>query len=95
MGRRGDRAIKPFGIIVNFTDRTIKGLRPPGDEIKLTYVNEMSIGLNSTVGGSWTFSGSIDRVTGELQATETQKLSQSETLTAYILLKCKPTQRML
>jgi hypothetical protein len=84
-----------LGIIVNLADRTVKGFGKDTDEVKVDSVNETVITfLGETVlpGTSdyWTLSGKIDRVTGNLRATE--KVGRIGT---YVYsLTCKPTQRM-
>jgi hypothetical protein len=61
-----------MGVIVNFSDRTVQGLGVPGiDTVEITSVTETHVGFSTPIisNPSWTASGSIDRVTGDLEAT--------------------------
>jgi hypothetical protein len=70
-----------MGLILNFTNRTVQGFGTPGlidYPIKITAWNEVTV----TFQGSHTLSptrlntwGTIDRVTGDLQATSTQTMA--------------------
>jgi hypothetical protein len=94
LGQKTDPISK--GIIVNFADRTVHGFGYPGASdrfdypVKITGMNEVIIafhGLNHDASES--ISGSIDRVTGDVEA-------RNDTPSAILVytLKCKPTQRM-
>jgi hypothetical protein len=86
-----------MGLIVNFTNHTVKGTARWGpflfdDEIPITQSNEDTVtfrGLSKFLG--MTISGSMDRVTGDvgMLALETGRDGYYD-----YLLKCKPTQRM-
>jgi hypothetical protein len=97
-----DSKPKPIsmGIIVNFTDRTVKGfgMSNIGDLVKVDSANETTIAFSgSSPRGGWTIHGSIDRVTGALEAGS--QLWDANTPSNVIIgtgysLKCKPAQRM-
>jgi hypothetical protein len=84
-----------IGFIVNFANRTVKGTGRWGpflfdDEIPITDSNEDTVvfrGFSKFLG--MTISGSMDRVTGDVRMTATEKKGAFD----YVL-KCKPTQRM-
>jgi hypothetical protein len=93
-----------MGIIINFTARTIQGFGTPGRDaylVKITGTDDVTV----TFGGSadWgpsmhnSISGSIDRVTGDMNAysvaTDPQQAGKIIVSTTYAL-KCRPTQRM-
>ncbi len=92
-----------MGIIVNFTNRTVQGFGHPGFgglmdfPVKITAWNEVTVafeGKNQVIEKS--INGSIDRVTGDMEATSTSfNLKTNKTLssTSYAL-KCRPAQRM-
>jgi hypothetical protein len=82
-----------MGLVVNFTAGTVQGFP------HLQYVPIIKItGMNETTvefGGSndyWSFSGTIDRVTGDVQALQNEM--PDVRVSFKYLLKCKPTQRM-
>ena len=89
-----------MGIIVNFTNRTVQGFGSPGlidYPVKITAWNDVTVafyGRHEQMGSS--IRGSIDRVTGDVEATsmvydtKTSKIIAQDTYT----LKCRPTQRM-
>jgi hypothetical protein len=85
-----------MGIIVNFTARTVEGFNPPGGfPVKIDGVNEVMVSFNSYKGG-WRVFGSIDRVTGAVEATielRNQKTGNLVSGNGYAL-KCRPAQRM-
>jgi hypothetical protein len=95
------------GVIVNFGDRTIRGLA--GYLVEITESDDTVIGFSGREQTSYTFQrtdGTMDRVTGDLHMSEKQwekKKPGGTTLTkealalirtTYYELKCKPTQRM-
>jgi hypothetical protein len=92
-----------MGIIVNFTKKTVHGFDNPGMTdfpVNITAVNEVSIAFGGSMSlGSiieTNIMGSIDRVTGDVEATSRSsntKTGKLVTSTSY-LLKCRPTQRM-
>jgi hypothetical protein len=91
------------GIIVNFTNRTVQGFGYPGLSdfpVKITAWNEVTVAFygSNTLGQAVEESirGTIDRVTGDLEATYSSfnlKTKNIGTSTSY-LLKCRPTQRI-
>ena len=80
-----------MGIIVNFTTGAVNGFGLPA---KVTSVDEVTILFD----GSWGYAsvnGSIDRVTGDAEATVIRMTKSGEVLlTTSYALKCKPSQRM-
>ncbi|HWC16394.1 MAG TPA: hypothetical protein VG498_05245 [Terriglobales bacterium] len=82
------------GIIVDFTERTVKGLGTPFDKVEVSSVNEALItfgGPNTDAG--WAFQGSIDRVTGDPEAMGALRGPRGIVGVMVYLLKCKPTER--
>jgi hypothetical protein len=93
-----------MGLIFNFTAGTVQGFSTPDPGFKEVPVNITGIGeVTVTFGGSRRFglgdalahnlSGTIDRVTGDVDAEETITDGKLNTRTTYSL-KCRPTQRM-
>jgi hypothetical protein len=91
-----------MGIIVNFTNRTVQGFGFPGlldYPVKITAWNDVTIAFNgsdSSLGSTSSIVGSIDRVTGDVEATSSlanKKTGRFEPTMSYAL-KCRPTQRM-
>jgi hypothetical protein len=91
-----------MGIIVNFTKNTVQGFGIPGvsdHPVKIRGMNDARIvfdGAHDDGTSAASITGSIDRVTGDVEATDI--LSNTKTgnvisSTSYAL-KCKPTQRM-
>jgi hypothetical protein len=91
-----------MGIIVNFTKNTVQGFGIPGVSdypVKIRGMNDARIVFdgshdNGTLVASIT--GSIDRVTGDVEATDmlsNTKTGNVKSSTSYAL-KCTPTQRM-
>jgi hypothetical protein len=91
-----------MGIIVNFIARTVQGFVSPGFEfpVKITAANDVTIEFSGSqqLGSISLHSifGSIDRVTGEVEATSSltdpktnKSISQTD-----CQLQCRPTQRM-
>jgi hypothetical protein len=75
-----------MGVIVNFAARTVQGF---GYQAEITSMDDVSItfarsGLN----------GTVDRVTGDLEATSVLSGNNKVILAMNYLLKCRPTQRM-
>ena len=84
-----------MGIIVNFTNYTVQGFGYP---VKITDVNEVTVAfegskpLGATVWSAW---GSIDRVTGDVEASSTMTATKTgNILMTNYALKCRPAQRM-
>jgi hypothetical protein len=95
-----------MGIIVNFTNSTVQGFGNPDPNedfpIKITGVNEATIFFqgkrpdNAKAATDRRIEGTIDRVTGDVNATDTLtnlKTSKIAYSTRYSL-KCRPTQRI-
>jgi hypothetical protein len=93
-----------MGIIVNFTNRTVQGFGEPGlvdFPVKIVGINEVTVsfhgenpeGPNPVT--NWSIRGTIDRVTGDVDATSVMNLKTSKIVisTSYAL-KCRPRQRM-
>jgi hypothetical protein len=93
-----------MGIIVDFTNHTVHGFGYPGSSgrfafpVKITGMNEVTVAFHGSESRNQveeSITGSIDRVTGDVEA-RTQ-VSDSKTGILSILryaLKCRPTQRM-
>jgi hypothetical protein len=80
-----------IGVIVNFTARTVQGFEYP---VEITAMDDVVVTFARST--QPTIDGTIDRVTGDLQATFVM-LSMKDNkvlLTNYYLLKCRPAQRM-
>ena len=95
-----------MGIIVNFTNSTVQGFGNPDPNedfpIQITEVNAATISFQGKrpespkAGIDRRIEGTIDRVTGDVNATDTLtnlKTSKIAYSTRYAL-KCRPTQRM-
>jgi hypothetical protein len=91
-----------MGIIVNFTKRTVQGFGSPGFRdypVEITAWNDVTVvfaGSEDTRYSRASITGSIDRVTGDVDATSTvsdAKTGKTIGSTNYAL-KCRPTQRM-
>jgi hypothetical protein len=87
-----------MGIIVNLTDRTVQGFPAPFNyPLKVGYVNDVEVRFGGEDEGlvRSIIVGSIDRVTGDVEATESLIVNKPipEPHKTYEL-KCKPTQRM-
>src|SRR5262249_8688930 len=78
-GQRGEAERLSTGILVNFTDRTVKGLVDP--PVKITTWNEVSVTFRSSYElppSVVTTFGTIDRVTGDLEAFSGQRLADQD-----------------
>jgi hypothetical protein len=90
-----------LGIIVNFADRTVAfGGNADAGNFPVIKIIDISEAVVSFLGGSVPglhISGSIDRVTGDVEATSEATGTENRTIIMRTLysLKCKPTQRML
>ena len=92
-----------MGIIVNFTTRTVQGFGYPDlidVPVRITAANDVTVtfaGSEETLVSVRTgISGSIDRVTGDVYATEviTNTMTNKIVSTMNYELQCRPTQRM-
>src|SRR5262245_10367211 len=92
-----------MGIIVNFTNRTVQGFGIPGFmdyPVKITAWNDVTVVFSGSSDvlkvSTSSITGSIDRVTGDVEATSMvtdTKTHKIVTSTGYAL-KCRPAQRM-
>jgi hypothetical protein len=91
-----------MGLIVSFTAGTVQGFGDPGlldVPIKITGINEVTVSFRGSarvLDSDWSMSGSIDRVTGDVDASQIStdpKTGKMITSSGYSL-KCRPTQRM-
>jgi hypothetical protein len=98
----GQESPYKMSVILNFTDRTVQGFGTPGlldYPVRITGANDVMIvfgGSQEMAGSVASTQGSIDRVTGDLEAATTltdQKTSKTYSTTTYSL-QCKPAQRM-
>jgi len=108
----GEEEKKPepisMGIIVNFTNSTVRGFGNPDSKygedfpVKITGANDVTISFRGErpdkpkAVTSRMIIGTIDRVTGDVNADDTQtnlKTSKIAYSTRYAL-KCRPAQRM-
>jgi hypothetical protein len=104
-----DAKPEPFSmsLIVNSTAGTVQGFGVPGlrdPPVRITGINEVTVAFGGSTAASapvpglsnWSLNGTIDRVTGEVEASEMAtdaKTGNRIYLTSYSL-KCRPTQRM-
>jgi hypothetical protein len=79
-----------MGVIVNFTARTVQGFVYP---VEITLMDDVSVTFSRS-NRYRSIEGTIDRVTGDLQATDVLSGNNKIILTTYYLLKCRPAQRM-
>jgi hypothetical protein len=104
-----DAKPEPFSmsLIVNFTAGTVQGFGTPGfsdPPVKITGINEVTVAFGGStqaparvLGNSdWSLNGTIDRITGEVEANEilTDAQTGKKFASTSYSLKCRPTQRM-
>jgi hypothetical protein len=92
-----------MGIIVDFTNRTVQGFGFPDSHdfpVKITGMNEVTVAFHGSneagkgpISPDMSITGSIDRVTGDVEARSATSSDTSLTILRYAL-KCRPTQRM-
>jgi hypothetical protein len=91
-----------MGIIVNFATRTVQGFGHPGlldYPVKITGANDVTVAFSGSHDDGTSISsisGTIDRVTGTVEATSaliSRKTHEIQMSTTYDL-QCRPTQRM-
>ena len=93
-----------MSIIFNFTTRTVQGINSPAFPelnypIKITGADDVAVafrGSGQVLHAEASTSGTIDRITGDLEFTEMSvdpKTSRVTSQTNYAL-KCRPAQRM-
>jgi hypothetical protein len=83
------------GIIINFTNRTVQGLA--SYPVTITADNAAMAtfsGQDKDENAAYSIGGSIDRVTGDLEATERAYNEHKILFVQSYSLQCKPTQRM-
>jgi hypothetical protein len=91
-----------MGIIVNFTKRTVQGFGHPGlidYPVQITAWNDVTVafrGSHAFANQQLSITGSIDRVTGDVEATDlsTDTKTHKTVSSLQYTLKCRPTQRM-
>jgi hypothetical protein len=92
-----------MGIVVDFTNQTIQGFGTPGHPsdfpLKITGMNEVTIsfgGSSRVLAADWSINGTIDRVTGDVEASSIQTNVKTTIVISWLsyALKCRPTQRM-
>ena len=90
-----------MGLIIDFTTKTVAGFDRvlpsfSAGRVKITVVDSTRIGFSGTAGNGAAIFGTVDRITGDVEAAtehwnyETNKLQWAKGYS----LKCKPTQRM-
>jgi hypothetical protein len=93
-----------MSVIFNFTTRTVQGFNSPATPwvsypIKITGSDDVAVafgGSGQVLRAEQSISGTIDRITGDLEFTETlvdPKTNKIISQTNYAL-KCRPAQRM-
>jgi hypothetical protein len=90
-----------MGIIVNFMARTVTGFEDDYP-VTITAFDDLHIEFSGSRGGSgrhWTIVGSMDRVTGDMEAVWTTwdltpELKHKLQWSQQFVLKCRPAQRM-
>lgn len=100
---------EPFSmsLIISFTAGTVQGFGTPGfsdPPVKITGINDVTVAFGGStqaparvLGNSdWSLNGTIDRVTGEVEANEilTDAQTGKKFASTSYSLKCRPTQRM-
>jgi hypothetical protein len=85
------------GIVINLTKRTLEGLETVWSiPVEITSVNEATIafrGANRSEYGEQSIYGTIDRVTGDLEAGVSRLNAASVRTSLLYSLKCRPAQR--
>jgi hypothetical protein len=89
-----------MGLIIDFTTKTVAGFERVfptfTGTVKIIIVDNTSIGFSGTDGGGGAVFGTVDRITGDVEAaTEhwNQETNKLQWATVYSL-QCKSTQRM-
>jgi hypothetical protein len=83
-----------MGIIVNFTKRTVQGFEDDYP-VKITGWNDVTVAFSGEDRKGAQTMGSIDRVTGAVEATSMVINAKGEvTYSLKYSLKCRPAQRM-
>jgi hypothetical protein len=96
-----------MSLSINFTAGTVQGFGVPGlrdPPVRITGINDVIVAFGGSTTASapvlglsdWSLNGTIDRVSGEAEASEMAtdaKTGKAVYSTSYSL-KCRPTQRM-
>src|SRR5262245_42730767 len=89
-----------MGLIIDFTTKTVAGFERvfpsfTADQVKITVVDNTSVGFSGTDGRGGTVFGTVNHITGGVEATTEHwdEMNKLQWATLYSL-KCKPTQRM-
>jgi len=95
-----------MGIVVNFNAGTVQGFSDPGASpkgsdfpLRIAGMNEATISFSGAnpnyYGVYWSIRGTIDRVTGDVEATSQQTQLQTTKIISLLVysLKCRPMQR--
>jgi hypothetical protein len=85
-----------MGLRVNFTAGTVQGFVVTGSldvPIKITGMDKTTVAFAGSSGSDWSLLGSIDRVTGEVEALYMKTVGTGPLLSINYALKCRPTQR--
>src|SRR5262245_46605806 len=97
-GGIGDTGPVSMGLIVNLTTRTVHGFREQFQtdgsdaQLKITEVKESILVLRGQMGSIIDLSGFMDRMTGDMTVTATQR--PPVVFSKTYSLKCRPAQRM-
>jgi hypothetical protein len=88
-----------MGIIVNFMARTVTGGFEDDYPVTITAFDDLHISFSGSRGNRWIIEGSMDRVTGDMQASWTtwdltRDLKYEVAWSQLLALKCRPAQRM-
>ena len=91
-----------MGLIVNFNAGTVEGIDVgPNIPVKITGINEVTVAFGGSgryLVGNLMMSGTIDRVTGDVDAEETMTDAKTGKMLGggrdTYSLKCRPTQRL-
>jgi hypothetical protein len=88
-----------LGLLVDFTNKTVKGFPFFAPELKITEVNELYIAFEASwkvVDNTYRIAGKINRVTGDVEAYSVvyEHYSLGPAGEVRYSLKCKPTQRI-
>jgi len=92
-----------MGIIVDFTNQTVQGFGTPGQPsdfpLKITGMNEVTVsfgGSSRALAADLSINGTIDRVTGDVEASSIQTSVKTGIIISWLnyALKCRPAQRM-
>jgi hypothetical protein len=96
-----------MSLIISFNAGTVQGFGVPGlhdPPVRITGINDVIVAFGGSAPASasmlglsnWSLNGTIDRVTGEVEASEmtTDAKTGNTVYSTGYSLKCRPTQRM-